>query len=134
MFIFYNPNTLKVVHVITIAPPNYAEFLETQPDQHWIETQDEYRVEEIEILPDLTLGRRALLNLSYPSSLTVDVESTVAGVPEGAAISINGELQGIMDDSTTLEFTPQTEGSYRFVIERSGYIKKDFTLEAVVQD
>lgn len=134
MFIFYNPNTLRVIHVITIAPPNYAEFLKTQPDQHWIETQDEYRPEEIEILPDLTIRRRALLNLSYPSSLTVNIESSIAGVPEGAAISINGGLQGTMDDSTVLEFTPQTEGSYRFVIECSGYIKKDFTLEAVVQD
>jgi hypothetical protein len=133
MFIFYNPNTRRAIHIVTIAPPNYAEFLATQPDQHWIETNESYRPDEIEILPDLSIRRRAPLDLSYPSSLTVDVESTIAGMPEGAEISINGELQGIMDDSSVLEFTPQTEGSYRFVIECSGYIKKDFTLEAVSQ-
>jgi hypothetical protein len=134
MFVFYDPATYQVQHIINVAPPTYQEFLEQEGITNFILTNETIPINEIEVLPDLTIRQRVPMGLVIPPALTVNVESIIAGVPDGSLISINGVAQGTMDASTTLEFTPQTEGSYRFEIECSGYIKKDFTLEAIIQN
>lgn len=131
MFIFYNPETLRVDHVVTYAPPDYSKFLSRMGDQHWVETNEEFKMEEIEILPDRTLRRRVPMSLEAPSSLRVGVSSMITGVPEGAKVFVNGTLQGVMDSSEVLDFTLETGGQYHFRFECSGYITKEITLEAI---
>lgn len=132
MFVFYEPSSLKIIHIVTHAPENYGEFLKDIPDQYWIEAEIIDPIDEIELTPELTIRRRQPMSIVHPDQLLVGVESTISNIPMGISIFINGEPQGVMDQSETLEFTPQTGGNYTFKFEGSGYIKKEFNLEAVI--
>lgn len=132
MFIFYDQNTLRINHVVLHAPPNYAEFLQTIPDQHWIESDFDGGIDEIELMSDLSIRKRQRMNIGYPSSLKVTEEASISNIPFGTTIFINGTRQGTMDQSQVLEFIPQTGGSYTFKFECSGYMTEEFSLEAIV--
>jgi hypothetical protein len=54
MFVFYNPATLAVEHVVIHAPEGYKEKLEPG---HWIEVDDDIPPEEIKITPEKTVIR-----------------------------------------------------------------------------
>lgn len=133
MFIFFEPSTRRVTNVVTYAPENYRQFLEANPspDEDWVETQDDYRFEEIEVNADKTVSRRQPMLIDGPSSVTTGAAFLINDVPEGVSILVNGELMGTMDDSGALEFTAETGGLYHFRFEGSGYITKELTVEAV---
>ncbi len=128
MFVFFDPDTLRVHHVVMMAPPNYRDFLADAPDQHWAETEETMTMEEIEVMPDRSLRRRAPMSLTVTSG-KVNEPAIIAGVPEGAAITFNGKSMGAMDASGALEFTPTTGGTYRLRFEASGYITKEIAIE-----
>jgi hypothetical protein len=138
MFIFYDPETLKSNHIVAVAPPNYGEFLKTQPNLHWIETDETFSIEEIEILPDLTLRRRVPMQISVAHSRVdyetrmVDIpeyEIQVFGIPKGAIIYFDNQDAGIMDESGVMEFTTSIAGTYKLRFEASGYITKEISIE-----
>lgn len=133
MFIFFNRNTRRVNNVVLYAPENYRQFLEENPDpnEDWLETDENLAFEEIEVLSDKTVRRRAPLMLEVPSSVTVGTEFVIGGIPAGLSIHVNNELLGTMDESGSLEFTAETGGFYHFRFEGSGYITKELTVEAV---
>lgn len=133
MFVFYNPETLKVIHLITLAPPDYKSFLSTQPDQHWIETDEEYSIEEIDITPELKLVRRIQMSVTGPDSIPLGSIMNFAGVPEGANIFVNDAELGVMDASGSLEITAETAGYYTFRFEAKGFITKEMTVEVISQ-
>jgi hypothetical protein len=128
MFVFYNPTTLAIDHVVHMAPPNYAAFLATRPDLTWVQTDLKLSPKEIEILPNKTVGKRVAMTLT-PTLAKAGLESTVAGIPPGAAITFNGAVQGVMDASGLLEFTPATAGVYKITITCTGFIKEELSLE-----
>jgi hypothetical protein len=131
MFIFYDPNTLKMVHAVIIAPPEYREFLLTKQDEHWIETDENITPEEVEVMPDKTIRRRVPMNISAPNIVSVGELHTITGVPEGISISVNGVNQGVMDSSQHIEFEPQIAGEYIFRFEGSGYIALEKKIEVI---
>ena len=131
MFVFYDPNSLKLLHVVVIAPPDYREFLSTQPDQSWVETDEDYAPEEIEIVPDHSIRRRQRMNIVAPDTVEVGQICQIAGVPVGVTILVNGEVYGTMDSEPNIEFEPKTGGTYTFRFEGSGFIAQEKTIEAV---
>ncbi len=128
MFVFFDPDTLRVNHVVMMAPPNYKDFLAGAPDQHWAESEETMTLEEIEVMSDRTIRRRVPMSLTVTSG-KVNEPTTIAGVPQGAAITFNGKSMGVMDASGVLEFTPTTGGTYRLRFEASGYITKEISIE-----
>ncbi len=128
MFVFFDPDSLRVDHVVMMAPPNYRDFLADAPDQHWAETDETMTMEEIEVMPDRTVRRRVPMQLAVRSG-KVNEPATIAGVPEGCSIKFNDKPMGVMDASGVLEFTPSTGGTYRLRFEASGYITKEIVIE-----
>lgn len=131
MFVFYDPNTLKLIHAVIIAPPEYKEFLSTKPDEHWIETDENITPEEVEIMPDKTIRRRVPMNISAPNTIVLGQAQNITGIPEGVSINVNGTSQGVMDSSHIIEFDPQMSGTYVFRFEGSGYITQEKTIEVI---
>jgi len=134
MFVFFDPTSRRVNHVITIAPEGYAEFLKENPleNEAWIEIEEEIPFLEIEVMKDLTVRRRVPMPLEYPTVVKVGEEFLIKNVPTGITISVNDAEMGVMDDSDVLEFTAGTGGFYRFKFEGTGYIPKEITIEAQV--
>lgn len=132
MFVFFDRVTRAVQHIVTLHPIDYADWLRDNwpQSEDWLETDEAYRLEEIEVLPDKTLRRRQPMTLTYPQTVTTGVEFAIGGVPAGVSIIVNGAALGVMDDSGVLEFTAQTGGAYRFRFEGPGYITQEISLEA----
>jgi hypothetical protein len=63
MFVFFDPETRAVRHIVTLHPANYGEWLAANPPegQRWAETSEDIPFEDIEILEDFTVQRRATL-------------------------------------------------------------------------
>lgn len=131
MFVFYDPDTLKLIHAVIIAPPEYRDFLLTKPDEHWIETEENITPEEVEIMPDKTIRRRVPMNISAPDTVVLGEITNITGIPEGVSISVNGTSQGIMDNSQHIEFEPKISGEYIFRFEGSGYINQEKVIEVI---
>lgn len=132
MFVFFHRDTRIVHHIVTLHPENYREWLENNPPagEDWLETSDNYAIDEIEVLPDLSLRRRQPMTLTYPPTATTGIEFAILGVPSGVSILVNGAALGVMDDSGALEFTAQTGGAYRFRLEGPGVITQEILIEA----
>lgn len=54
MFVFYNPTTLRVDHIVIHAPEGYRETIQ---GHHWIETDEDIPPEEIQITEDKKIIR-----------------------------------------------------------------------------
>jgi hypothetical protein len=133
MFIFYNPDTLKIDHIVIYAPPEYKEFISSQPNQHWLEIDETYEPDEIELTSDLQVIRRISMDILYPEKVLPTEVITITNVPETASITINEVLSGTMDNSRVLEITPNNSGFYKFKFEASGYLPKEITVEVTSQ-
>lgn len=132
MFVFFDPETRRVHHVVHMHPIDYGKWLENNPPQNedWVETNQDFAFEEIEVLPDKTLRRRQPMTLDYPRIVQTGVEFPITGVPEGVTIVVNGAEEGVMDASNLLEFTAGVGGRYRFRFEGPGYIAQEIEIEA----
>src|SRR4051812_40107994 len=137
MFIFYTPDTLEVHHIVEQHPPNYGEYLSALPNPGtYIEHSGVIPFAELYLTKDaagvVTSNRRAPAPaIRPPTSLTVNVEATFAGVPEGTLVFINDSSYGAMDASGVLQFTPGVAGFYKFRFEKAGVMPKEFNIEAV---
>ena len=65
MFIFYNPESLNVEHIVVYAPDDYKEFLEKQGDQNWIEAETDIPVSEIALDANKNIIRRSDTNNTF---------------------------------------------------------------------
>lgn len=133
MFIFYNPDTLKIDHVVIYAPPEYKEFISSQSNQNWLEVDETYEPDKLEITPDLKVICRTNMDIMFPEKVLPDEVIIITNIPETASISINGVLSGVMDSSGILEVTPSNSGFYKFNFDASGYLPKEITVEVTSQ-
>jgi hypothetical protein len=132
MFVFYEPETLKILHLVTLAPPDYADFLRTSNEENWFEADFDGDISEMEIMSDMTLRKRQHMSVIYSQPFKVGVESVISNIPNGVTVYINNIGQGVMDQSESLEFTPETGGIYTFRFEGSGFVTKEISIEAVL--
>jgi hypothetical protein len=65
MFIFYNPQSLNIEHIVVYAPENYKEFLVQQGEQNWIEAETDIPVSEIALDANKNIIRRSDTNQTF---------------------------------------------------------------------
>jgi hypothetical protein len=134
MIVFYDPVTLIPVHVIYDADQSFLAHHKSLSD-HWAETRERIPHEHIGLRKntDGVIGvyRLETFAIIMPNRFVAGEEAVLSAIPSGAAISIEGEPKGMMDESGVLEFTPHTAGCYTIEFSREGYKTTRYTIEAL---
>jgi hypothetical protein len=65
MFIFYNPQSLNVEHIVVYAPEGYKEFLVQQGEHNWIEAETDIPASEIALDANKNIIRRSDTNQTF---------------------------------------------------------------------
>jgi hypothetical protein len=134
MIVFYNPSNYSPSHVVFEAADEYMKWLEdpaTVHDSPYVIIPERMSLEEIEILPGPAWRRRQPMQIIAPEQVIVGETFMITGVPNGATVAESYEVLGVMDASGVLEMTFDTPAIYTFQISCSGYITKEFTIEAL---
>lgn len=149
MIVFYDPMTLETTHLVYAADASYLAAIRAAdyPEQ-WVEI-DAYvhhavlrlsRESGHVVVDDVTDPAAPRRLASTPRLAQLDAgladQSIVLGatvawpLPEGARVSVAGQLVDVMDASGTYEFEPATAGRYPVQVQAAGYYDRRFTLEA----
>lgn len=145
MIVVYDPKTLVPYHFVSFHMPDYPAHLDGRGELY-VMTDEAVVPQDLGVALDPQTGRPRLyrrdgdalvpvetlapLAIVAPEDLHVGVEAVFAAVPKGVAIAVNGAPQGVMDASGRIEFTPASPGRFRFRFSGSGWIAKEFALEA----
>lgn len=133
MIFVYEPKTGRILHAVEVGHvEKYKEMLDVRGDAY---LEAEAYKSPLDLLrlyvKDGKLYLREEMPISPPTRMKVGVEATFSGVPAGVAIRINDQAFGAMDNSGTLEFTPQNAGTYRFGFAGGDYMMKEISIEAL---
>ena len=132
MIIIYDPVTLSVKYTVNQYAPEFVEKIGAV--ESFIEWDELASIQQIKLsstADGIGVSVLPFMPVSRPEALHVGVEAVFSGVPEGASVSVNGELAGVMDAAGILEFTPEMDGVYAFRFEHPDFVTYEARLEAL---
>ena len=133
MLVVFDPNNHVILHVVTMHMPDLPETFRAQ-GQSFVDHPETIPHHEIEVIRDASgapvVRRRQPMSIEGPSAVAVSAEAVFEGIPEGVAVTIEGEAAGVMDSGGRLEFTPEVAGLYRICFAGSGWLPREISLEA----